>query len=60
MTGSGPATKYAIGETEDYFFIPDKTSGDDCPLCEDINDDGKIDIEDLIVHITEWLATCPQ
>ncbi|MHC4430905.1 MAG: GEVED domain-containing protein, partial [Planctomycetota bacterium] len=23
--GSGPATKYAIGETEDYYFIPDKT-----------------------------------
>ena len=58
--GSGPPDKYQFGETEDYFFTPEKTSGEDCPLCEDVNKDGVIDIEDLIVHITQWLATCQQ
>jgi hypothetical protein len=56
--GSGPQAKYEIGETEDYFFIPDTTSDEDCPLCEDVNGDGVIDIGDLIVHITQWLANC--
>jgi hypothetical protein len=56
--GSGPQSKYQIGETEDYFFIPETTGGEDCPLCKDANDDGVIDIQDLIVHITEWLSTC--
>jgi hypothetical protein len=56
--GSGPQAKYEFGETEDYFFIPDKTSEDDCSLCRDANEDGVIDIHDLIVHITEWLSTC--
>jgi hypothetical protein len=56
--GSGPQTKYLIGETEDYFFVPEITSDEDCPLCEDTNGDGVIDIQDLIVHITQWLASC--
>jgi hypothetical protein len=58
--GSGPQAKYEIGETEDYFFIPDTTGSDDCPLCQDANGDGVIDIQDLIVHITQWLASCQQ
>jgi hypothetical protein len=56
--GSGPATKYTIGETEDYFIAPN-TKVDDCPLCQDLNDDGVIDIDDLVVLLTQWLATCP-
>jgi len=56
--GSGPPEKYEFGETEDYFFIPDLTSEDECSLCRDANEDGVIDIHDLIVHITEWLTSC--
>ncbi len=56
--GSGPQAKYEIGETEDYFFIPDTTGDDDCSLCEDTNEDGVIDLHDLIIYITEWLSTC--
>ena len=56
--GSGPMAKYLVGETEDYFFSPDTTDDVDCPLCEDVNDDGVIDIDDLVIHLTEWLATC--
>jgi hypothetical protein len=58
--GSGPQAKYEIGETEDYFFVPVTTGDEDCPLCEDVNGDGVIDIQDLIVHITQWLASCQQ
>lgn len=57
--GSGPVTKYEIGETEDYFFTPDTTVDVDCPLCEDLNEDGVIDIDDLVVLLTKWLASCP-
>jgi hypothetical protein len=56
--GSGPATRYEIGETEDYFFVPDKTSDKDCPLCQDVDGNGVIDVQDLIALMTEWLATC--
>ena len=58
--GSGPQAKYEIGETEDYFFIPDITSGDDCSMCKDENGDGVIDLQDLIVYITQWLSICQQ
>lgn len=56
--GSGPATRYEIGETEDYYFIPDKTPGADCPLCEDVNGDGVIDMEDLAALTALWLENC--
>jgi hypothetical protein len=56
--GSGPQEKYEIGETEDYFFIPDTTSEEDCSLCRDENEDGVIDIHDLIIYITQWLSSC--
>jgi hypothetical protein len=56
--GSGPQAKYEIGETEDYFFTPEMPGNEECPLCEDVNGDGVIDIQDLVVHITQWLATC--
>ncbi|MHC4626654.1 MAG: GEVED domain-containing protein [Planctomycetota bacterium] len=56
--GSGPATKYAIGETEDYYFIPDKTPGADCPLCEDVNGDGVIDMEDVAALTVLWIENC--
>jgi len=58
--GSGPLTKYAIGETEDYRFVPDMTAADsDCPLCQDVDGNGIVDMQDLVAHVTEWLATCP-
>jgi len=58
--GSGPQAKYAIGETEDYNFVPDMTGdGTDCPLCHDVNGDGTIDIDDLAAFTADWLANCP-
>jgi hypothetical protein len=55
--GSGPPSKYEFGETEDYFFIPDITGGE-CSMCEDANEDGVVDIQDLIIYITQWLTNC--
>lgn len=52
--GSGPAEGYAIGETEDYFFVPET----ECLLCEDLNGDGEIDFDDLIELMYKWLDTC--
>ncbi len=57
--GSGPQDKYQIGETEDYRFIPEVSSSSDCPLCEDVDGNGVVNMQDLIAHITKWLATCP-
>jgi hypothetical protein len=57
--GSGPQAKYEIGETEDYYFAPDITDDTDCPLCQDVNGDGVIDIDDLAALVAEWLANCP-
>ncbi|MHC4557971.1 MAG: GEVED domain-containing protein, partial [Planctomycetota bacterium] len=52
--GSGPKEKYEIGETEDYYFAPDTI----CSICEDLNGDGIIDIQDLILYVTEWFDNC--
>lgn len=52
--GSGPADGYAIGETEDYLIMPEIT----CSLCQDLNNDGKIDFDDLIELMFMWLDTC--
>jgi len=52
--GSGPAEGYEIGETEDYLFVPE--SG--CAFCQDLNDDGKIDFDDLIALIYLWIDCC--
>jgi len=52
--GSGPAEGHAIGETEDYRFIPEA----DCVLCEDLNNDGKIDFDDLIELMYTWIDCC--
>lgn len=57
--GSGPLEKHRFGETEDYFFIPDTTDQTECPLCEDVNGDGIVDMEDLAAHVSLWLANCP-
>jgi hypothetical protein len=56
--GSGPLPKYEIGETEDYYFLPYMPSDGDCPLCEDLNGDGVIDMEDVADLSDMWLATC--
>ncbi|MHC4581470.1 MAG: GEVED domain-containing protein, partial [Planctomycetota bacterium] len=46
--GSGPQDKYQIGETEDYKFLPEVPGSSDCPLCEDLDGNGVIDMQDLI------------
>jgi hypothetical protein len=56
--GSGPQDKYQIGETEDYFFVPQTPAEEGCPLCNDLDGNGVIDIQDLIVYITQWLSGC--
>jgi hypothetical protein len=56
--GSGPADKYQIGETEDYLFVPEVPAATDCPLCEDLNNDGVVDLDDLSDLIAKWLTTC--
>jgi len=53
--GSGPKNKYQIGETEDYYFVPDKT----CSICKDYNGDGVIDMDDLVFFTAEWMENCP-
>ena len=57
--GSGPQEKYQVGETEDYYFVPNVPASSDCPLCEDVDGNGVIDMQDLVAHVTKWLATCP-
>ncbi len=52
--GSGPQAGYLIGETEDYYFTP-KT---DCDMCQDMNSDGIIDINDLTIVVNNWLSSC--
>ncbi len=56
--GSGPQDKYLIGETEDYYFIPNVPASSDCPLCEDVDGNGIVNMQDLVAHVTKWLATC--
>jgi hypothetical protein len=56
--GSGPRAKYEIGETEDYLFVPEIIDTGDCPLCEDVNGDGVIDLNDLTAFVSMWLANC--
>jgi hypothetical protein len=52
--GSGPQAGYLIGETEDYYFVPKA----ECDICEDMNGDGVIDINDLTIVVNNWLACC--
>jgi len=52
--GSGPAEGYEIGETEDYLFVPEAG----CAFCQDYNEDGEIDFDDLIALIYLWLDCC--
>ncbi|MBN1805621.1 MAG: hypothetical protein JW837_10250 [Sedimentisphaerales bacterium] len=53
--GSGPHGGYEIGETEDYYFLP----GEDFTICEDYNDDGLINNDDLSDFTSDWLDNCP-
>lgn len=52
--GSGPASGYDFGETEDYYFTPNQT----CTICEDLNQDGTVDLSDLIEYMQTWLTQC--
>ena len=53
--GSGPEGGYEIGETEDYYFRPDTSYS----ICEDLNGDGVIKMDDLTLFVAEWLENCP-
>jgi len=55
--GSGPLTKYQVGETEDYYFVP-QTTDTECQLCQDVNGDGNINMDDLAAFVSLWLANC--
>ncbi|MHC4370487.1 MAG: GEVED domain-containing protein [Planctomycetota bacterium] len=57
--GSGPQDKYQVGETEDYYFYPEVPDVSDCPLCEDVDGNGVVNMQDLVAHVNKWLATCP-
>jgi hypothetical protein len=52
--GSGPAGGYEIGETEDYLILPQTT----CSICKDYNDDGQVNLNDLIAFLYQWLDQC--
>ena len=54
--GSGPRSKYDIGETEDYYFAPDKIRS----VCEDFNGNGVINTQDLVDLTAAWLSSCPE
>ncbi|NIS82302.1 MAG: hypothetical protein GTO14_19320 [Anaerolineales bacterium] len=54
--GSGPQAGYEIGETEDYYFRPDTTS---YSVCNDLNGDGSVGIDDLTTYVADWLEGCP-
>ncbi len=53
--GSGPQEKYLLGETEDYYFLPDTSY----LICEDFNGDGVINTDDLVDFTAEWVENCP-
>jgi hypothetical protein len=53
--GSGPRNGHEFGETEDYYFIPNKSFS----ICEDFNGDGVINLQDLAYFTNEWLENCP-
>jgi hypothetical protein len=54
--GSGPQGKYLIGETEDYYIIPEKPL---CCMCKDHDGDGDVDMDDLVYYSDMWLIQCP-
>ncbi|MHC4323479.1 MAG: hypothetical protein ACYSUX_04315 [Planctomycetota bacterium] len=51
--GSGPQDKYLIGETEDFYTIPETS------ICKDHDGDGDIDLDDLVYYSAEWMDQCP-
>ena len=53
--GSGPRDGHELGETEDYYFIPDTSFS----ICEDYNGDGVINLQDLAAFTNDWLEHCP-
>jgi len=54
--GSGPQEKYLIGETEDYYIIPEQSL---CCMCKDHDGDGDVDMDDLVYYSDQWLVQCP-
>ena len=54
--GSGPKKGYWIGETEDYFFVPDT----ECEKFADLNCDRQVDLRDLAVMASQWLLGTEQ
>jgi len=59
--GSGPQAGYDIGETEDYLVTPIVSEPEpepECPLCQDLNGDRIINVQDLVVLTNRWLQEC--
>lgn len=52
--GSGPASGYGLGETEDYLFVPDTS----CVRCADLDCDGFVDLADFAIFASRWLDYC--
>ncbi len=53
--GSGPQNAYQFGETEDYYFIPNKT----CKKDPDLDCSGFVDGSDFVIFARKWLQTIP-
>ncbi|MEN6307862.1 MAG: GEVED domain-containing protein [Anaerohalosphaeraceae bacterium] len=54
--GSGPDNGYWIGETEDYIFVPLMQTVDSA----DLNNDGRVDLEDFNIFASQWMLELPQ
>ena len=54
--GSGPMGGYQFGETEDYYFLPQTSTGCDCA---DFDGDNFVNFTDLVFFASQWLQTCP-
>ncbi|MCF7956337.1 MAG: hypothetical protein K9M75_11080 [Phycisphaerae bacterium] len=53
--GSGPQNGYRFGETEDYYFVPKKTSGNG----PDLDSSGIVDLGDFVILASQWLQSVP-
>ena len=56
VAGSGPASGYQYGETEDNFYTPDIS----CLVCANLNCDEIINLEDFVIFAQQWLKRCDE
>jgi len=55
--GGTAAGQVGNGGSEDYYFVP-QTTDTECQLCQDVNGDGNINMDDLAAFVSLWLANC--